>query len=118
VSRDLAGVLLSTLDDDALAELAERLRPFLADAEGDPGRLLAPREAAARLGLHERTVARMAREGRLPGAVKVGRGWRFPAGSLAVTPRARPHNEAPAPRRRRPAPDGRASVRAIRGEGA
>jgi excisionase family DNA binding protein len=115
--QDLAGTLLAALDDDALAELAERLRPFLADAEGDPGRLLAPREAAARLGLHERTVARMAREGRLAGAVKVGRGWRFPTGSLAVTPRARPHDDAPSPRRRA-ATGGRASVRAIRGAGA
>lgn len=118
MSRDLAGTLLDAFDDDALAELAERLRPFLADAEGDPARLLAPREAAARLGLHERTVARMAREGRLPGAVKIGKGWRFPAGSLAVRPPpARPAAEAPAPRRRAAA-GGRASVRAIRGEGA
>lgn len=114
--HDLAGTLLAALDDAALAELAERLRPFLADG-GDAGRLLAPREAAFRLGLHERTVARMAREGRLPGAVKVGRGWRFPAASLAVRPPARPHDGAPAPRRRA-APDGRASVRAIRGGGA
>lgn len=79
---ELGHALLDALDDDALSVLAERLRPYLADSD----ELLDAREAATRLGLHERTVARMAREGRIPGAVKVGRGWRFNADRL--TPRA------------------------------
>jgi excisionase family DNA binding protein len=87
VSPDLAAALLSALDDDVLVVLAERLRPYLADAGADE--LLDSKAAAARLGLHERTVVRMAREGRIPDAVKVGRSWRFPADRLAPRPATR-----------------------------
>lgn len=76
---DFVTALMAVLDDEALAAVAERLRPHLVSAEGDAGHFLCSREAAARLGLHKRTIVRMAREGRIPGAIKVGRGWRFPA---------------------------------------
>lgn len=113
----LAAALLDSLDNEALAALAERLRPHLAESDPDGGSLLDPREAAARLGLHERTVARMAREGRIPGAVKIGRGWRFPADRLETRPPRRPVDARPqrrVPARREPE---WASVRAIRGTG-
>jgi excisionase family DNA binding protein len=115
-TQGLAAALLNSLDNEALAALAERLRPHLAEPDSD-GRLLDPREAAVRLGLHERTVARMAREGRIPGAVKVGRAWRFPADRLVTRPPLRPvdgRSQRGAPARGEP---GRASVRAIRGTG-
>lgn len=109
--RDLAVGLLDALDDDALSLLAERLRPHLAE----PGGMVDAKEAAARLGLHERTVARMAREGRIPGAVKVGRSWRFRADRLA--PRAPIRlAEAASPRRGRREAH-RPSVAAIRNAG-
>lgn len=38
--------------------------------------ILNPRDAAALLGMHEETVRRLAREGKVP-AYKVGGGWRF-----------------------------------------
>ena len=87
MSPDLAAALLGALDDDVLVVLAERLRPYLADIRADE--LLDSKAAAARLGLHERTVVRMAREARIPDAVKVGRSWRFPADRLAPRPTTR-----------------------------
>ena len=111
-NHDLLAALLVSLDDDTLLALAERLRPHLATHDGQE--LLGPKEAAVRLGLHERTVARMAREGRIPGAIKVGRGWRFPADQLSPVPPAASSNSVShrpvQPRRNRD----RASVRAIR----
>lgn len=109
--RDLVAGLLETLDDDALAFLAERLRPHLTEVD----ELLDAREAAARLGLHERTVVRMAREGRIPGAEKIGRGWRFHPDRL--TPGAPVHvTDESRPRRPRPTAH-RGVVSAIRGAG-
>lgn len=111
-AEELANGLLNALDDDALSLLAERLRPHL-DQTND--RMLDPREAADRLGLHERTVVRMAREGRLSGAVKVGRSWRFPISSLlASTPPRRPSAEPAADSRPRRVIKERRSVAAIR----
>jgi molybdopterin-binding protein len=49
-----------------------------ADREID---ILNPRQAAALLGLHAKTVVRMAREGRLPATKALGR-WRFIRGAL------------------------------------
>lgn len=111
---DLARVLVQALDDEALAALAERLRPHLAAVDGM--RLLTPHEAADRLGLHVKTVVRMAREGRLPGAVKAGRGWRFPA-DVAVLPAVPQHPPVSHPPRPRPDSRTRSSVQAIRGLG-
>lgn len=110
---DLAALLLAALEDDAVAELAERLRPHL-NAEH---RLLTATEAAERLGLHPKTVVRMAREGRLP-ATKIGNGWRFAPDQLHVTPRPRPEpsHMAAQVRALRGAQRERASVNAIRGD--
>jgi len=51
-------------------------------------------------GLHRDTVARMVREGRIPGARKQGREWRFPADDLQILPKVQVHRGAPLARRR------------------
>jgi excisionase family DNA binding protein len=113
VKRDFLAILLDSLDDDALAALAARLGPHLAGDQGEG--LLSTKEAADRLNLHERTVVRMAREGRIPGAVKVGRGWRFPPDLMAPLPLEQQASAAagdsPPRRSRKP----KTSVRAIQG---
>jgi excisionase family DNA binding protein len=70
----LAAVLaeLDQADDHVKRELANHLRPYLAD----PERLVDASEKAEQLGLHPDTLVRMAREGRI-WAKKVGREWRF-----------------------------------------
>lgn len=113
---NLAAALLATLDEDTLAQLAQRLRPHLEDRIGMGG-LLTPAEAAERLRLHPKTVVRMARDGRLP-ATKIGTGWRFDPTRLAFEPR-KPTQTTRAGRSR---PRARldvvpASVQAIRGDG-
>lgn len=113
----LGAALLAALDDDALAQLAERLRPHL-DARAGHQPLLTPAQAAERLRLHPKTIVRMARDGRLPG-VKVGAGWRFQVDQLDIAPAARlacSTATSPSPRARRGHSEP-ASVRAIRGEG-
>jgi len=114
---DLAAALLAALDDQSIAQLAERLRPYL--AAGPQRRpLLTPAEAAERLRLHPKTVVRMARDGRLP-ATKIGTGWRFHPDQLHITPKAVPVSIPPAylaPRRPHRCSEP-ASVRAIRGDG-
>lgn len=81
---DLGVALLASLDDETIRALAERLRPYLEDRP-DHQALLTPAQAAERLRLHPKTVARMARDGRLP-AVKVGTGWRFRSDQLDIAP--------------------------------
>jgi excisionase family DNA binding protein len=82
----LAEALLDQLDADALAELAERLRPYLDRAAADE--LLTPAAAAARLTVHPKTLVRAAAAGRVPGAVRVGRAWRFHRDGLTLEPPA------------------------------
>jgi excisionase family DNA binding protein len=78
--------ILRDLAPDELAELASHLRPFLdRDRSND---LLTPTEAAQQLGVHVKTLTRAASAGRVPGAVKVGRGWRFRTDELAMKPPA------------------------------
>ncbi|MEV4420173.1 helix-turn-helix domain-containing protein [Patulibacter sp. NPDC049589] len=77
MSSSLAAALLDELEDDALRELAERLRPFLPRDEEPRRRLLSTREASRQLGVHEGTLTRLAREGSIAGAQKLGRSWRF-----------------------------------------
>jgi len=111
---DLGAAIVASLDDETIRALAERLRPYLED-QPDHRPLLTPAQAAERLRLHPKTVARMARDGRLP-AVKVGTGWRFEADRLDIAPPIRPsRRERPAPRGRRRANVEPASVAAIRG---
>lgn len=85
--HDLGAALLGVLDEDALAQFAERLRPHL-EGHGHDDELLTPAEAAARLKLHPKTVVRMAREGRIA-AVKIGTGWRFHPDLLEISARSR-----------------------------
>jgi excisionase family DNA binding protein len=93
----VADAIVAELDDAQLARLAERLRPFLAE-QGDD-RLLTPAAAAARLGLHVKTLTRAARAGRVPGARRVGARWRFDAAALELLPPAGHHVEVPSPAR-------------------
>jgi excisionase family DNA binding protein len=99
-AADLLATLLNDAGEPELRTLAERLRPYLSDDD----RLLSATEAGARLGLHPETVVRFAREGRIPGAIKIGREWRMPphasvlAAGTASPPRV---PTAPAARRRR-----------------
>jgi excisionase family DNA binding protein len=110
-SQSFATVLLNELDGVALRELATRLRPYL-HSEPD---FLDARQAAARLGLHPETLARMARDGRVP-AVKVGREWRFRSDRLDVQPVAGTSSiSLSAARRQRSTATALPSVSAIRG---
>lgn len=43
---------------------------------------LTPRQVAGQIGFQPRTITRWCREGKLNGAVKVGRVWRIPQESL------------------------------------
>lgn len=47
-------------------------------------RLLEVTEYAPTVGLHPNTVQKMLRAGRIPGAVKAGKGWRIPEGVLPL----------------------------------
>lgn len=110
---DLGAALVAALDEETVAQLAERLRPHL-DAPEVADRLITAREAGERLGLHPKTITRMARAGRLH-AVKVGRSWRFPAGQLVVAVPPSPLHANSSRPRRSVEPGPVASVRAIRG---
>jgi excisionase family DNA binding protein len=107
----IAAALLAELDDSALAELADRLRPYLDRKAGD--NLLTPAQAASRLGVHTKTITRAAAAGRIPGAIRVGRAWRFRPDGLSLTP---PTGVPPAPEKpARPRPVAGGAVDAIRG---
>lgn len=115
---DLGAALLAALDEQAIRQLAERLRPYLDGERPDGSGLLAPAQVARRLGLHPKTVVRMARDGRIP-AVKVGNGWRFDPDRLLVEqPTRRERSFVRHARACGHADDVPASVRAIRGENA
>ena len=77
-------------DEDARRELRELLR----EREPDGHRLLSPPEAAGRLGVHAKTLTRAAAAGRVAGARRVGRHWRFDPEALALHP---PGGVPPAP---------------------
>lgn len=103
---------LRAADDVVKREIASQLRLYLSD---EPEQLLDAEEKATQLGLHPESLVKMAHAGRVPGARKVGRAWRFPPGQCEVLPLVTPLTpDAPAPApRRRPAP--RRSIAAIRG---
>jgi hypothetical protein len=117
MSTELAVALLDALDDDALIVLAQRLEPYMRRVE-DREALLTPALAARRLRVHPKTLTRAAAAGRVHGAVRAGRSWRFRADLLALDPPSGVRL-APAPPIVRAAGaggvDGRASVRAIKG---
>lgn len=82
---NLAAALIADLDEDDLAELAERLRPHLSGwARTDE--LLDANAAAETVKLHPRTLVRAARDGRVVGARRVGGRWRFRRDILDVLP--------------------------------
>ena len=100
----LVDLLLAEMTDEQALEFAERLRPFL-NAAADTPDLLTPTEAARRLQVSSRTITRAAAAGRVPGAIRAGRRWRFAADKLALEPppgsRPTPTPPPPRPRRRR-----------------
>jgi excisionase family DNA binding protein len=107
----LAAALFAELGDDELRELASRLRPFLDREHNDD--LLTPAQAARRLGVHTKTITRAAGAGRVTGAVRVGRAWRFRSDGLSLDP---PAGVAPAPAKpARPKSVASSAVHAIRG---
>lgn len=111
----LSQTLLSTIinelrnDPDAVREL----RDLLTDQERGNG-LLTPAEAAARLCVHPKTLTRAAAAGRVLGAVRVGRHWRFDRAVLALEPPAGV-SSVPAPIARLHPRTGRRAADAIRG---
>lgn len=110
-----AAAVLADLTDEQLSVLAARLRPHLDEDQEAAGRLLTPAQAAATLGIHVKTLTRAAREGRVPGARRVGRCWRFDAAQLDLEPVTRPSSIAPPPALQRRRAHGTSSaVEAIR----
>lgn len=77
--QELACALPGVLDEDALEELATRLRPHLGDglsnATGD--QLLTAADAARRAHVHVETVRRAIRAGELVVAARIGRSPRL-----------------------------------------
>ncbi len=94
----LARALLDSLDDDGLAELAERLAPFLAPrlAPATPVEtqeaMLTCSQAAQRAGAHVETVRRAVRSGALR-AGRVGRSPRIAPADLDAWVRASGRDE-------------------------
>ena len=78
-SAALLGMLLEAVGEhpELRTELAGMLRDEHPSASA-VGFIDSP-AAARRVGLHPDTLVRFAREARVPGACKAGRGWRFPA---------------------------------------
>lgn len=76
--------VLADLEEDPAAP--ERPRALLTD--DSPRGLLTPANAAERLGVHPKTLTRPAANGRVPGATRVGRHWRFDPAMLALQPPA------------------------------
>lgn len=106
----LVDLLLAEMTDEQAVELAERLRPFLNGVVDAPD-LLTPTEAARRLQVSSRTLTRAAAAGRVPGATRVGRGWRFAADRLALRP---PPSSRPPPSHHRHHADDQLGAPALR----
>ena len=112
----LIDVLLAEMAEmtaEQAVEFARLLAPFLSNGAGKTPPLISAAQAGHRLGIHPRTLTRAAAAGRVPGAVRVGRSWRFRPDELEVAPPARSRPAPPPPPRRRPARGGAAA--AIRG---
>ena len=75
----------------------QELRTLLTERKSNE-RLLSPNEAAEQLGVHPKTLTRAAAAGRVAGARRVGRHWRFDPAEPALEP------PPPAALRRRPDP--------------
>ena len=72
----------------------QELRTLLTERKSNE-RLLSPNEAAEQLGVHPKTLTRAAAAGRVAGARRVGRHWRFDPAELALEP---PRGASAAPR--------------------
>jgi excisionase family DNA binding protein len=83
VAHTLVMALLGELRANPRA--CEELSVLLNERKTDD-RLLSPAEAAARLGVHPKTLTRAAAAGRVAGARRVGRHWRFDPAELALEP--------------------------------
>jgi excisionase family DNA binding protein len=92
----VAHILVLAILDELRANPAacQELRALLSGRTSDD-RLLSPREAAGRLGVHPKTLTRAAAAGRVAGARRVGRHWRFDPSELALEP-PRGASQAPA----------------------
>lgn len=89
--------IVDLLDEAALDVLAVRLAPRL-DGLRRPEPLLTTAEAAAILGLHPSSLARAAAAGRVVGARRVGRYWRFDGATLELRAPSTTHrSRTPAP---------------------
>lgn len=87
VAHTLVLALLGELRSNPGA--CQELRALLNERDTDH-RLLSPTEAAARLGVHPKTLTRAAAAGRVAGSRRVGRHWRFDPADLALEPVDRP----------------------------
>lgn len=67
-------------DPAAIDELRSLLHP------DEPERLLSPKEAAERIGCNPKWLVRVAGEGRVPGAERHGRLWKFRPSTLEILP--------------------------------
>ena len=84
IAEEVARLLPLALDDDALAALAERLRPLIANDDRSPTvhGLLTTSEAAAHARVNVETIRRAIRSGSLPVAAMIGRSARISALAL------------------------------------
>lgn len=85
IAEEVARLLPLALDEDALAALAERLRPLITsdDASSSAGEpLLTTSDAAARARVNVETIRRAIRSGVLPAAAMIGRSPRITAVAL------------------------------------
>lgn len=86
-TADLVRALVASLDAEILDQLAELLAPrIVARLRRSDGGLLTPVQAAGVLSVHPKTLTRAAAAGRVQGAVRVGRSWRFEASALSLYP--------------------------------
>ena len=102
----MAHTLVMAILDELRANPGARqeLRVLLGERTSED-RLLSPREAAKRLGIHPKTLTRAAAAGRVAGARRVGRHWRFDPAELILAPPKSPRGQVPpilAPLRSRP----------------
>lgn len=79
-------LVLAILDElRANGDARQELRTLLNERKSN-NRLLSPNEAAERLGVHPKTLTRAAAAGRVAGARRVGRHWRFDPAELGLEP--------------------------------
>jgi excisionase family DNA binding protein len=88
-------LVLAILDELRANPGARRELRTLLDERKSNDRLLSPSEAAEHLGVHPKTLTRAAAAGRVAGAKRVGRHWRFDPAELALEP---PRGTSAAPR--------------------